>query len=91
MKTEHVRQLRHTDLFLPPQLESGDDPETHPIERATHLDGNIRLVLRSRMTARGGTVRAQMDWTLADVTRAIKMLSFIASQLGSSLDEGGRP
>lgn len=80
-RTEYTREQRHTDLFLPPSLRKGDEPDKHPIERATHLDGNVRMVVRSRMQSHRQVLRHQVDWTLDDLERAIEMLTYIRDSL----------
>jgi len=81
MKLPMRRERRTSDLFLPQEKEKGDDPLRDPIERATHLDGNVRLVIRSRNVTTGVAQRAQVDWSLADLDRAIEMLTFIRKEL----------
>lgn len=67
-----TRELRTTDLIVPTPRQKFE-----PIERATFFEGNTRL----NLCGRGRVEKAQLDWTIEDIDRAIAFLDFLRMEL----------
>lgn len=83
---KYRRERRAFDLFLPPVAKAGDRPGQHPIERVTLVEGNARLVLRSRPQTEGASAqpRSVVDWNLSDIGEAIEMLEYLRGEIAAN-------